>query len=714
MMRAPLLACFLLGAVQDKEHQAGGKGVRMDYGPFLSSSVAVGKYRSEDELISAKGISIRVGKDATVCFDTDLLRMAAGWTGGFLDLSQTHLTSYKGSLPTRVAGRVRFGSAKRPGAWTGEDGADPRAVPYGPIPAEKGRYEGLVRNGDRVVLRYTVAGRGVLELPGYEEGVFTRTFKVAPSKTAIRIHLADEAPGVSARVGPGAALEKVRGGWVARIDALDRELLVRASIVFESGREAGADLVDPSSLVAGGPARWPDPLETKAMPGLGEGAYVVDTIAVPETNPWEAWLRFTGLDFFRDGRCALSTWNGDVWIVSGIGGDPEKPVWRRFAAGLYEPLGLKVVEDVVHVLGRDQITRLRDLNGDGEADAYENFYNLGTTMANYHAFALELQTDPEGNFYWIADGQRVESQVPFHGCLLKVAKDGRSHEVVATGLRAANGMGVGPNGEITCADNQGNWIPSSRLNWVRKGGFYGFVPHSHTKEPPREQDPPLCWLPMAIDNSSGGQVWATSDRWGPLGGHLLHTSYGTSWVFNVVHEKAGDLVQGGVMKLPLTFSSGIMRGRFNPKDGQLYVCGLRGWQTTGVRDGCLQRVRYTGKAANALASLSVMKGGLELVFTDPLDREVAGDVDTWGVLRWNYVWSEKYGSPDWSVEDPKKQKRDPVEVASVKVSEDGKTVFLAIPTLKPVMQQFVKARLRGADGSAIPFELYHTIHRIPD
>ena len=35
--------------------------------------------------IAMKGLAIRVGNDAAMLFDTDLLRMAAGWTGGYIN-----------------------------------------------------------------------------------------------------------------------------------------------------------------------------------------------------------------------------------------------------------------------------------------------------------------------------------------------------------------------------------------------------------------------------------------------------------------------------------------------------------------------------------------------------------------------------------------------------------------------------------------------------
>ena len=73
----------------------------------------------------------------------------------------------------------------------------------------------------------------------------------------------------------------------------------------------------------------------------------------------------------RTVKFAVCSISGDVWRVSGVDDKLDHLKWRRFATGLNQPLGIKVVKDEVYVLGRDQITRLHDLNGDGEADFYE-------------------------------------------------------------------------------------------------------------------------------------------------------------------------------------------------------------------------------------------------------------------------------------------------------------------------------------------------------
>ncbi len=342
-------------------------------------------------------------------------------------------------------------------------------------------------------------------------------------------------------------------------------------------------------------------LEVTGALGADSGPYAVDTIPLPTANPWRSWIRPTGVDFFRDGRAAIATFSGDVWIASGVDRTLAKVGWRRFAAGLYEPLGLRIVDDVVYVLGRDQITRLVDVDRDGEADSYESFNHDAVVWPTYNNFAFDLQTDQAGNFYYAKGALNTPVGLPLQSVLCRVPKDGRGTTVVATGLRQPNGMGMGPHDELTFSDNEGQWEPASKIVWARQGGWYGYVgdpPHYKKQVPahPAVQDPPLCWIPMSVDSSSGGQVWAPPG-WGPLGGQLLHTSFGKSALMLVLHEDVGGVMQGGVMTLPLKFASGIMRGRVNAADGQVYVCGIKGWQTNAATDGCLQRVRATGRPA---------------------------------------------------------------------------------------------------------------------
>src|SRR5262249_8948860 len=272
---------------------------------------------------------------------------------------------------------------------------------------------------------------------------------------------------------------------------------------------------------------------------------------------------------------------------------------------------------------------------------------------------------------------------------------------------------IGPRDEIVVADNQGNWVPECPILSVTRGGFYGYVLKEFPETATLRPDPPIAWLPMDLDNSSGGGVWVTSDRWGPFKAPLLPPSYGQSALFLVVRDENAP-AQGGVVKFPIRFSSGIMRARFHPKDGQLYVAGLRGWQTTGAQDGCLTRIRYVGKEASMPLSLRVRKTGIDLTFTEPLDREVAGDLENYSARWFTVERSEGYGSPAYWRTEAKKGGREELPIAKAALAADGKPVSLEIPTLRPAPNVLIKFRIRAANGTPVAHEIALTIHKLPE
>ena len=393
-----------------------------------------------------------------------------------------------------------------------------------------------------------------------------------------------------------------------------------------------------------------------------------------------------------------------MWQVTGIEGKLGSLTWKRFATGLYQPLGLKVANDQVYVLGRDQITRLHDENGDGEADFYEDFCNLIETFPEPHHFVTSLETDARGNFYYV-------DPVGLH----RVSLDGRSMETLATGFRNPNGAGVSPDGSIlTVAPQQGEWTPSSLIIEAKRDGYYGYGGPKVTPKRPLGYDPVLCWIPHGVDNSGGSQVWVPERaEWGPLAGHMLHFSWGRCMTMLVLRDVVDDVPQGAAIALPGRFLSGAMRGAFNRRDGHLYVVGSTGWQTSALKDGCFQRVRYTGKPLEVPIAWHVHTKGLTLTFAQPLEKETAEDVGSYGLEQWSYRYAAQYGSMDWSVARPGKEGHDPVEVRSVKLLSDGRTVSLEIPDLKPVMQLQVQYNLNARDGAPIRGKLYATINRVP-
>jgi hypothetical protein len=522
--------------------------------------------------------------------------------------------------------------------------------------------------------------------------------------------------------------------WTARVSPSEEPPRIASLLALEDSHR---DLIE---MTRGGPPRWPEVLTTRVVPGDGDGPYVVDVLTRPVSNPWFCRLRLTGFDFYPDGdRAAVCAWDGSVWLVSGLAqlpaagqpkaagtqeaagkrdtlGKEEAPGseeraelrWRRIASGLFQPLGLKIVDGRIFVTCRDQICILHDLNDDGETDFYQNFNNDHQVTEHFHEFAMGLQVDEQGNFYYAKSARHaLPALVPHHGTLLRVSKDGRRTEILATGFRAANGVCLNPDGTFIVTDQEGHWNPKNRINWVEPGGFYGnmYGYHDVTDSSDEAMQQPLCWITNAFDRSPAELLWADSTRWGPLRGSLLNLSYGYGKIYVVPFEDLDGQKQGGMCELPLPqFPTGIMRGRFSPGDGQLYACGMFAWAGTQQQPGGFYRVRYTGREVHLPVGLHARPGKLEIVFSGPLDADSVSDISNFHVKVWSLQRTANYGSPHINER--------PLEVRSAELSDDQRTLTLHIPEMEPTWCMEVRYRLRSLSGQPVDGTLHNTIHQL--
>ena len=322
---------------------------------------------------------------------------------------------------------------------------------------------------------------------------------------------------------------------------------------------------DLRSRLVGRQQRWPQTLTTEVVHGDDSGPFAVDVLTHPVNNPWLAQMRFTGIDFHHDGDSAfVCTWDGDVWLVRGLaqlratksassGEQKTQLTWRRIASGLFQPLGIKIVDGKIFVTCRDQLVVLHDANGDGETDFYECFNNDHQVTEHFHEFAMGLQTDVENFYYAKSARHALPAVVPHHGTLLRMSADGSKTDILATGFRAANGVCLNPDGTFIVTDQEGHWNPKNRINWVKEGGFYGnmFGYHDVTDSSDAAMEQPLCWITNDFDRSPAELLWTPPGTWGPLGGSLLNLSYGNGKLFVVPFEDVDGQKQGGMCQLPM-------------------------------------------------------------------------------------------------------------------------------------------------------------------
>ena len=409
----------------------------------------------------------------------------------------------------------------------------------------------------------------------------------------------------------------------------------------------------------------------------------------------------------------MGTLPGDVWIVSGINDKLDQVTWQRFAAGLYEPLGMKVVDGGLTAITRGRIVKLHDYNQDGEADFYEAFFNEDAPDKGWPAYNFDLEVGKDGSFYYGRTGGFSQWSVP--GGVVKVSADGKSSKVLGAGLRVPNGIGKLPYGRITLGDNQGTYVPASKISITGENAFHGagsWTKHGDKYDPEKIIEP-IVYMPQDLDSSSGGQLWVKKDkRLGPLSGQYFHTSYGKAATMYVMMDKIGDLVQGAVYRLPLRMESGTMRAATSPVDGLIYYSGLTGWQAGATQEGSIQRLRFTGEEGIYLKQAKARENRLELTFTETVEPEKL-DPSSFAASAWNYRWSKGYGSPTFMLSEPDTRGTEELTIQDLSLSQDGKTLVVAIPGLQPCHNLKLDFAVTGANGSGLKGPVYFTIHKLP-
>ncbi len=500
---------------------------------------------------------------------------------------------------------------------------------------------------------------------------------------------------------------------------------------------------------------------------LHANPYEIEEIALPQTMSPE----LSGVAFTPSGKLVVVNRRGEVWIRDGAGVES----WRRFAFGLHEPLGvLAVSDDEILVTQRPELTRLRDTDRDGEADRYETVNDDWSVTDNWHEFTFGLRLNLDGDFILSTGLPDVAGpinqkfpRVPLHlekvhneakpspgryeGWVMKVDREGEMTPL-ASGFRAAAGVGVSPQGEIFATDQQGDYIATSTLVHVQPGRFYGHPASLKWREDYRGpltlealtqmRSPEAVALPHgAMGGSPGEPVWDTTDgKFGPFAGQIFIGDF-TKLISRVFLEKVSGEYQGACFPFirdavglaaiqansgannltipagkdglkyfrdvpPRTGTSlrpGNMRMAFAP-DGSLYVAQTtRGW---GKGDG-LQRIIWSKKTPVEIAKMELTRDGFRLTFTDVMNAAQLAEASRYRLGRFRYLYLPA-GSP--------RADESPAVIDALRVSEDHRSVEIAVRDLQPgYIYELELDDLRSKAGKPVENpQAFYTLTRLLD
>ncbi len=460
--------------------------------------------------------------------------------------------------------------------------------------------------------------------------------------------------------------------------------------------------------------------------------YRMVTLPIPEN----VVLEVGGLETLPDGRLAVATRRGEVWLVDNPEGmNGSRPHFTRFAQGLHEALGLSYRDGALYTAQRSELTRLRDTDGDGKADRYETVY-AWPLSGNYHEYSFGPVFSPKGdmvvtlNLAWVGYG---DSFVKWRGWMLRISPDGKMTPVAA-GFRSPSSFGYNLEGDLFYSENQGDWVGSGGITHVEPGDFVGNPtslkwsgePESPVKlaksDIPDTGEPkfevakrarglktPAVWFPHTILGTSTSAILVDSTRgaFGPFAGQLFVGDQGQSKIMRVFLEKVNGVYQGVVFPFREGFASGVFRQTWG-RDGSMYVGQTsRGWSATGTAPFGLQRLVWTGAMPFEAHRVEARPDGFEITFTMPVDRSAAADPASYKVSSFTYKYHHFYGSPVINETGH--------AIRAVVVSSDSLSARLVLDSLRQgYIHEIMMSGVRSASGAPLLHDFgYYTINQIP-
>ncbi|MBO0608396.1 family 16 glycoside hydrolase [Myceligenerans salitolerans] len=411
---------------------------------------------------------------------------------------------------------------------------------------------------------------------------------------------------------------------------------------------------------------------------------------------------------------------GEVFLLDNVTGETSRDqvTVEKVATDLFNPMGVAVIGDSIYVSERDRLTELTDPDGDG-------FYDEHRTVAqwpfgeNFHEFAFGLLHD-EDYFYVNLSvainngGATTDPQpAPNRGTTVRVDRETGEVEYVAGGLRTPNGMVEGPDGELFVMDNQGAWLPSSKLVHIEEGKFFN---HFTNPAGPFDEQPvsaPALWVPQnEIGNSPSSPVRLEE---GPYAGQLVFGDVTYGGLQRGFLEKVDGEYQGAVFRHSAGLEAGVNRTVVGP-DGALYVGGIGeggNWSEPGKLRYGLQKLMPNGEGTFDMTEMRATRKGFTIEYTEPLSEETVAKIaedpnQAFRMDHWRYVPTRAYGGP--------KVDERPLFVSDARVSRNGTKVSLTVDGLEPgrVVHLRSPRPFTDAEGQELwNTEAWYTLNAVP-
>jgi len=377
----------------------------------------------------------------------------------------------------------------------------------------------------------------------------------------------------------------------------------------------------------------------------------------------------------RDGRVFVASMKrGELFVVRDPDDDGKSARFEDYTGGLFQEAYSMVAESgALYVLHRRNVTKITDSDGDGKADRFDRVVGLPHAAADAYDYGYGLLRDKSGSFV-MTYAPYANRELSGSGSLIRLLDGGKTEEV-AYGFRNPLGWCAGPDGEIFCTDNQGEWVATNKLCHIVPGRYYGFPNPAQKQHAQKPFGKTSVWVPYGWAHSINGVTYdATGGKFGPFAGQffMAELMFGGAIIRASVETVNGQM-QGSCFPF---WGKGLMGPvvlTFDPK-GRLWVGSITepGWMAQPDR-GAVYRLQFTGEAPFEMKDIRVRPDGFRVTFTTPVDPKTASDPAGYAVEHYRYEYTGAYGSPELD--------RTRVAVVAADVAADGRSVDLTLPPL---------------------------------
>lgn len=451
-------------------------------------------------------------------------------------------------------------------------------------------------------------------------------------------------------------------------------------------------------------------------------------------TPPDVVLEASGFQMMPNGRVAVCTRYGDIYILEGAFENPPRNVkFNLYASGLHEALGLAQRDGWLYVIQRGELTRTKDVDGDGRADLFETVSDDWGLSGDYHEYAFCSKFDKEG-YLWVVlclTGS-FTSDVEFRGWCFRISPDGKAIPT-CSGIRSPGGIAMNAAGDMFYTDNQGPWNGACALKQLVPGHFMGhpagnrWYPlaeaamglrptdpvsnsrmHLESKKIPQLVPPAIMFPYGKMGQSASGIACDLSiGKFGPFPTQLFVGDQTHSTVMRVCLEKINGRYQGACFPFKQGFDSGCLGLEFAP-DGSLFVGGTdRGWGARGGKPFALQRLIWSGETPFEIREMRAKADGFELTFTQPVNRASAESASSYRMETFTHIYQSNYGSPEVDKTTP--------TIKAATVANDGLSVRLNVEGLEEGhIHELHLPGVRSAEEKPLLHPVaYYTMNYIP-